>query len=151
VKNNLAPPQPSLSFAVEAPEGAAPRLCWLGPSPFTADELLAAEANAPAPSSRDRAYDFLAGFLADGPRTSREIWDAAREQGLAERTLYRARQELRVRIERVPLGTTRLHYWLLPGQRVPKGLPAEAAVPDLEEWLAPLREQFPPSTPLDDL
>src|SRR5260221_3590514 len=33
--------------AVEAPEGAAPRLCWLGPSPFTADELLAAEGNTP--------------------------------------------------------------------------------------------------------
>ena len=56
-----------------------------------------------------------------------------------------------VRIERVQLGTTRLHYWLLPHQRVPKGLPAESAEPDLEEWLAPLREQFPPSTPLDDL
>src|SRR5947207_1123168 len=88
----------------------------------TVIRVFAAEGNAPAPSSRDRAYDFLAGFLADGPRTSREIWDAAREQGLAERTLYRAREQLRVRIERVQMGTTRLHYWLLPRQRVPKGL-----------------------------
>jgi hypothetical protein len=144
VKNNLAPPQPSLSFAVEAPEGTAPRLNWLSPSRFTADELLAAEGNAPASSSLDRASDFLAGFLVDGPRTSRDIWDAAQKQGMAERTLYRARQELRVRIERVQLGTTRLHYWLLPGQRIPKEPPVETTEPDLEEWLAPLREQFPP-------
>jgi hypothetical protein len=37
-------------------------------------------------------------------------------------------------------------YWLLPGQKLP-----DAATPDLEQWLAPLREKYPPATPLDDL
>ena len=44
-----------------------------------------------------------------------------------------------------------LSYWLLRGQRLPDTVPPDAAPPDLEEWLRPLRERFPPSTPLDDL
>ena len=48
------------------------------------------------------------------------------------------------------LGSTRLDYWLLPGQRLSDVLPQEVSMPDLEEWLAPLREQFPSPTPLDE-
>jgi hypothetical protein len=151
VKNNLAPPQPSLAFTVQAPGGADPRLEWLGPSPLTADELLAGEPVAAAMPRRDRARDFVADFLADGPRTAREVWEAARELGLSERTLYRAREPLQVRVERVQRGTARLDYWLLPHQRLPAPPPGGDDVPDLEQWLAPLREQFPPPTPLDDL
>src|SRR5207248_2683575 len=66
VKNNLSGPQPSLSFTVEAQDATSARLHWLGPSSFTADELLAAAGNTPAKTSRDRARDFLADFLADG-------------------------------------------------------------------------------------
>jgi hypothetical protein len=38
-----------------------------------------------------------------------------------------------------------------PGQQLPDTVPPEDAPPDLEEWLAPLRERFPPPTPLDDM
>jgi len=151
VKNNLSGPQASLSFVVEAPDATSAQIRWLGPSPFSADELLAAEGNAPAKTACDQAHDFLADFLADGPRTSREIWVAAQEEGLSERTLYRARKQLQVRIKRVQLGTTRLHYWLLPHQQLSTMQPAGTVVPDLEQWLAPLRERYPPSTPLDDV
>jgi len=49
------------------------------------------------------------------------------------------------------MGKLREHYWLLPGQRVPaRALPA-GDTPNLEQWLAPLREKYPPSTPLDDV
>ena len=149
VKNNLGPLQPSLTFALEGEVGAPPRLNWLGTSPLTAEELVAggeAGAAAPASSPRDRACDFLTEFLEDGPRTSREIWEAARQQGLTERTLYRARQELQVQVQLVQDKAKRVNYWLLPGQKLPVEDPY-----DLEQWLGPLREQYPPSTPLDDL
>jgi len=99
---------------------------------------------------RDQARDFLADFLLDGPRTSRELWPAAQEVGLSERTLYRARQELKVVIQRVARDHQILNYWLLPGQQVPRESRPGPEVPDLEEWLGPLRRQFPPATPLDE-
>lgn len=151
VKNNLAVAQPSLVFTLQAGASGGTELRWLGPSSLTADQLLAGERLPARATPRDTARDFLAEFLQDGPKTSRALWEAARRRRLSERTLYRARQELQIRVERVQLGATRLDYWLLPGQKLPGSLPPEAVPPDLEEWLAPLREQFPPLTPLDDL
>jgi hypothetical protein len=149
VKNNLAPPQPSLAFAIRH---EPPELCWLGPNVWSADQLVAAASAVAYPTPcRDRACEFLAGFLAKGPRTSREIWAAAQEQGLARRTLFRARRELQIRPLRVWVEGKSLCYWLLPSQQLPESVPPEAAPPDLEPWLAPLRERFPPSTPLDEL
>ena len=43
-----------------------------------------------------------------------------------------------------------INYWLLPGQKLPDSVPPENVVPDLEEWLAPLREKYPPRCPLDE-
>jgi hypothetical protein len=55
-----------------------------------------------------------------------------------------------VRTLRVTVDGKCLAYWLLPGQQLPPSVPEEAVPPDLEPWLAPLREKYPPSTPLDD-
>src|SRR5207245_1363668 len=101
VKNNWGPPQPSLAFAVQTQEAAPPTLTWLGPTSWTADQLLAGERTPPAPAPRDRARDFLATALRDGPLTSRELWTLAQKQRLAKRTLFRAKQELDIRIMRV--------------------------------------------------
>src|SRR5262249_41962849 len=102
VKTNLAPPQPSLAYAVQAPEAASATVTWLGPSPWTADQLLATAANASAAvTARELARDFLTKTLANGPRTSREVWTLAQEKGLTRRTLRRAKLDLKVRSERV--------------------------------------------------
>jgi hypothetical protein len=152
VKNNLAAPQPSLAYSVQTRGDELPILSWLGPSPWTANQLLAlAGQKPPAPTRRARARDFLAAFLEDAPRTSREIWNAACEQRLSKRTMTRAKRELEIRSIRVTVEGTPLSYWLLPGQELPPTVPADAAPPDLEPWFAPLRKQFPPRTPLDDL
>lgn len=148
VKNNLAAPQPSLAYEVLAYEAAIPSLCWRGSCAWTADELL----GKPIPAvPRQRAADFLAAFLEDGPRTAREVWEAARRQQLAERTLNRAKRELKVRSLRVSVEGIPRSYWLLPGQKMPDGISPRDASADLEPWLAPLRERFPPATPLEDL
>jgi hypothetical protein len=148
VKNNLAAPQPSLAYEVVAGSAAVPTLCWRGPCEWTADEILGVRARA---VPRQRAADFLAAFLEAGPRSAREVWEAARQRHLAERTLNRAKRELKVRSLRVPVEGVPRSYWLLPGQKFPDSLPSHDAPADLESWLAPLRERFPPATPLDDL
>jgi hypothetical protein len=57
---------------------------------------------------------------------------------------------LQVQVQLVQDRTSRLNYWLLPGQRLPTDARAAEEDISLEPWLAPLRAQFPPSTPLDD-
>jgi hypothetical protein len=147
-KTNVEELQPSLSFRIEKQESGSPLLTWLEPVPWTADQLLAAAAKAPKrPGPRTRAREFLKSFLESQPRTSREIWDGIKKEELAPRTIDRAKRELDIRSIHVSQDGKRLVYWLLPGQQ----LPPELNYPDLEPWLAPLREQFPPATPLDDL
>src|SRR5260370_23468267 len=78
LKNNLGAPQPSLAFTV-VDQGDAPAIpSWLGPVPWTADQLLARKSVAP-PSCypRDRACEFLKDALEEGPRTARERWPLA--------------------------------------------------------------------------
>jgi hypothetical protein len=151
VKNNLAPPQPSLAYEVHTAAGGPPTLSWLGPTDWTADQLLAGPSPAPPLPERERARAFLTDFLGEGPRTSRQLWAAAQEQGLSERTLQRAKRALSIRSVWRSVDGRPQCLWLLPGQPLPPAVPAADAVPDLEEWLAPLRERFPPATPLDDL
>ena len=87
----------------------------------------------------------------DDGETARELWELAQKEGHSERTLYRAKVEMQARSVRVMLEGRRHTYWLRPGQQLPPEIPPEAVPPDLEEWLAPLRALYPPSTPLDDL
>jgi hypothetical protein len=150
-KNNVGPPQPSLAFELVRGDGH-PSLCWLdGPCPLTADQLLVRAGRPPLMASAlARACDFLTGLLEDAPRSAREVWAAAETEGLTERTLRRARKELDIRSRRVSVNGAAVSYWLLPGQQLPETIPADSIVPDLEPWLAPLREQFPASTPLDE-
>jgi hypothetical protein len=151
VKNNLAAAQPSLAYRVTPHESAPPTLSWLGPTDRTADQLLAGGAGLPHRRARDLAREFLAEFLTDGPQTSRDVWAAAQDQDLSERTIERAKRELAIRSVRLCVAGKPLSYWLLPGQTLPDTVPPDDAPADLEPWLAPLRERFPPSTPLDEL
>jgi hypothetical protein len=152
LKNNLAAPQPSLSFSFSDPAEVAPTLTWHGRCAWDADGLLAGALRGSALTRpRQRARDFLVANLEDGPRTSRELWELAQEQGLSERTLDRARIELQARTQRVFVDGKVVSYWLLPGQELPAGVAPETNPHDLEPWLAPLRERFPAPTPLDDI
>ncbi len=146
VKNNVAPPQPSLAYELVPQEGQPPKISWLGRSEWAADDLLVPGRTARPSSPRDCAREFLEDFLEAGPRTSRELWAAAQERGISERTLFRAKQELEIRCARSFEDGRPVCRWLLPGQQSP----AVDELGDLEPWLEPLRKQFPPSTPLDE-
>jgi hypothetical protein len=148
VKNNLAPPQPSLAYLVQPGEAGTLALSWLGPTDWTAGQLLA---NLPRPpvrrqTPRECCRAFLESFLRDGPRTSRQIWQAALPLGLSERTIERVKQELAIRSVRVWSAGDYLSYWLLPGQELPPD--ARRFVADPNYWLDLSR---PRPTPLDKM
>jgi archaellum biogenesis ATPase FlaH len=152
VKNNLAPPQPSLAFEIEAHASGQPVMSWLGIHPLSATDLLRATGKSlrPAPA-HDRAEGFLVDLLAGGPKTSGEVWTAAQEESVSQRTIERVKKELDIRTARLMVDKKQICYWYLPHQKLPGSETEDDSFLDLGPWLAPLRAKFPPRTPLDDL
>ncbi len=137
------PPHPAdAPPATGQPGKDQPRLTWLGPIPWTADEL---STRRPRPSHR-RARDFLRRFLAAGPRTSDEIWTAATNLGLSRNTLYRAKTDLDIRSTRTPDGLKRLASWHLPEHD--PATPSET--PELDAWLNRWHDLHADANPLED-
>jgi hypothetical protein len=152
LKNNLAGPQPSLAYEVRGPAGGTPTVAWLGTCDWTARQLLKGSPHAPPRLlERDRAREFLTGFLEDGPRTSQEVWAAAQEKRLSERTIERVKREMEIRSVRISVEGAPRTFWLLKDQELAPPAVPESGPDSLEPWLGPLRERFPPPTPLDDL
>ena len=125
VKNNLAPIQPSLAYEVRAEPDAPSTTAWLGRSPWSADQILAAAAAGPPSPARDRACAFLGIILKDGPRPTREVWLAARKERLSKRTLNRAKKDLNVLSKRVWRNRVAHNYWHLPIHEFPSEPQAE--------------------------
>jgi hypothetical protein len=177
IKNNLAPREPSLAYRLHSaaqvvassaalvsssPEGAplaaesrdhatTPVIEWLGESPLSADQLLAAAGIKPCLlRPRDKAKEFLLNFLDAGPRSTIDIWQAGKQDGHSKRTLQRAAKGLSIHSKTVMTNNRQLTYWLLEHQKLPPDVdPKDPDIPSLEPWLAPLREQYP-ADPLDD-
>jgi putative DNA primase/helicase len=78
---------------------------------ITADEAMSATKS---PAARDEAKKFLADMLADGPVLANDVKDAASGNGISERTLKRAKQELGVQADKD--GSTGKWSWHLPGK-----------------------------------
>jgi hypothetical protein len=134
VKNNLAPPQPSLSLRLVPQADGPPTLEWLGRSFWTADDLAACAAK-PA-GVRARARALLAELLAPGPQNLSAIREAIRPHGLKERTLRRALRELGGRSIRAGYQDPQT-YWALPHQCLPPELDKES----LDKYLRPVIEE----------
>ena len=109
------------------PETRTARLELVGESDHGYRALLATE-DPDERLPRDEAEEFLAAELADGPRPTKDIQRAARDAGIAPRTLERARQRLGVKSEREGFGQG-AHYNLrlpnawsaTPENRQPRG------------------------------
>jgi hypothetical protein len=107
-KNNIARyEQKTLAFGIDEREVGTdkrtglpirrPYIIWHDePVDITATEALSAAAESKSPSARDEAKQFLKELLSNGPVGAAEIWQAAKENKIAERTVERARKELHI-------------------------------------------------------
>jgi hypothetical protein len=146
VRSSLSRLPPSLAFRITSGADSPPNVEWLGPSAHVASALLVGPAHAPA-GALARAAAFLEQFLADGPRVTQEVWDAAFKAGFSQRTIERAKKGLGLRTRQVRQGDRNITYCCLRHQIVSTGDPGLDA---LERTLADLEQRFPPRTPLDD-
>jgi hypothetical protein len=127
-KNNLTPyEQKALTYTFDASQVGidprngnpiiAPRIIW-GTEyvDVTATEAMQAAAESKSPSRRDKAKEFLIDMLGRGPVASADILEAAEENGIAKNTLYRAKDELKIKARKdgpVKDGE-RIWQWHLP-------------------------------------
>jgi hypothetical protein len=110
IKSNLAPHGPALAYHL------LPAFLWEGPSRLTANDLLAAAAPADEASAEDDARTFLRSTLAGpDPLPARLVLNAARDAGISQRTLKRAKRKEGVRTTRRGFGAGSTWLWSLPG------------------------------------
>lgn len=92
IKANLAPKTPSLTYTIN--DG---RFLWGGESELTAEQVLADQAGGEEKNQLEDAKGFLRDLLRDGPLPSSEVKRQAKEAGIAERTVWRAKTTLGVK------------------------------------------------------
>lgn len=123
-KNNLAAHPPSLAFRLvgDGPTGAA-HVEWLGESEHGASALLAIPADEGERGALDEAADVLRTILGDGPVAAREAEREARQAGITDATLRRARKAAGVVAERVGgLGSAGRWEWRLSAKALTETL-----------------------------
>jgi putative DNA primase/helicase len=109
IKNNLGPAAPALAFRL----GDAGLVWEPAPVEGSAEDLLATDELGTRSERRalETATEFLRDTLTGGPVASKELMADARANGIATRTLERAKQDLRLRAGRHGRGPW---YWMLP-------------------------------------
>jgi putative DNA primase/helicase len=91
-KNNLAPVGEGVGYKLEGGH-----FYWTGTTTLTAGRILSLPSNEEERGARAEAVEFLRSVLADGPRPSKEIESEARNAGISESTLRRAKNFLGIR------------------------------------------------------
>lgn len=94
-KTNVSRKQTSLAFHLQPHPNQSVSVAWEGPSQLTADALLT-DPPPDDPSAMEEAQAFLKQSLAEGPRPSAEVQQAAQTAGITPTTLRRARRQLGV-------------------------------------------------------
>ncbi len=122
VKNNLAPNTGGLAFTLRQAENGMPTLAWdARPVNVSADEVLALQGHDEERSAREEAAEWLRELLAGGPVKSTDAQKQAREAGIKESTLNRAKRVTGVVTKRDGFGPGSTWYWMLPDHRWPAG------------------------------
>ncbi len=122
IKNNLAGDVLGMAYTIETPGGNnVPALAW-EPEPVevSADEALEhSNGEGGRGAVLSEAVDWLRDALGDGAVSTKELKQQAGKDGIASRTLDRAKSELGVKASREGFGGSGRWVWTLPDQRAP--------------------------------
>jgi hypothetical protein len=103
-KNNLAPEAPSFAYTIRQDEEfEVGVIVWGGSSSVGARALTADQGGPDEMSDRIEARELLNVLLADGPVMAKQVIGSARDAGIGERTLRKAKNDLKVKSEKAGL------------------------------------------------
>jgi putative DNA primase/helicase len=105
VKNNVGPMAHGLGYVIEPVTTPAAiktsRIVWDGlPVTMSADEAIQVSNHRDKGDERVEAENFLRGYLENGPMPADQVKAAAKENGISERTLWRAKKQVGVVAEK---------------------------------------------------
>ena len=123
VKSSLAPQGKSIRY--ELRDGS---LNWLGISDITAEELRVPQKVEAEGSTIEAAVTFLKDFLENGSQPASVTFKAAKQEGVSDRTLKRAKAQLEIKSQRASAGNEGEGQWLW-------------SLPHASGLLAPLRAE----------
>ena len=142
VKCNLSAAPPSRDFRlVEGLAGVT--IEWLGESGHSASALLAAPTGDTERGAFEEATALLRDSLGSGPRSPVEVRKEAREAGISERTLDRAKAHLRVKSLKSGFGGP--WRWCLPCDQCSKDAKGARSTPS--QGVASFGDSWRPSVP----
>jgi hypothetical protein len=117
-KSNLARGVPALAYSVDswADDPTIPVVTWGDELNITAEQLLRKPDGRTDAPTRDDAVTFLRELLADGPVAAKEVQKAARDAGIAWRTVERAKERtaVRTRAAHSDAGVIKGWEWFIP-------------------------------------
>lgn len=122
-KSNLAKMPPALVYRVNENANGVAYIQWLGETEHTAKTLLASVVDDDEKGALGEAKVFLADLLEDGPVEVKHLKGEARNAGIAEKTLQRAKTALGVQAIKFGFGETGYWTWSLPRNADPKRQP----------------------------
>ena len=108
-KSNASAHARSLGYRIRSDAAGRAVVEWTGPVDLTADAM-----NRPTEAPlrmRDQAAAWLTAQLAAGPRRVSDLYAAAAEAGIPERTLDRAKAELRIGSQKARSNDRSVWYW----------------------------------------
>jgi putative DNA primase/helicase len=113
-KSNLAEKPPSLSYRiVTSTVHNTARVEWMGATDHDANSLAAGNLNPHEKTELEAAKEFLREELKDGRMWAKRVYSDARDAGISERTVRRAKDALRVKSEKIG---TEGWAWSLPSE-----------------------------------
>lgn len=116
VKSNLAAMAPSMAYRLVTDEATGMgRVVWEeGTVCISADDLTRIRDREDGHGAGGDAVDFLRAMLAEGPVPASDLIRQARQEGISERTLRRARDRAGVQSRRQGFGKGSVVWWSLP-------------------------------------
>ncbi len=91
-KTNIGEKAPSLTYKVTTADNGAARVVWGESVDLDVNDLLCSNRANREPGEMEKAVDWLRSVLLHGPMPSKEFLEAAKEQGINNKTLERAKR-----------------------------------------------------------
>jgi AAA domain/Bifunctional DNA primase/polymerase, N-terminal len=112
-KSNLAPIGEAVGYTIEGG-----KFYWTGASTLTAGIILSLPSDEEERGTLAEAKEFLLAALSEGSRDNKVLKQEAKQAGISERTLFRAKQELNIKAEKVgvPGAKGQTWVWKLPAE-----------------------------------